>query len=120
MIHPTPWGVRAMAADLGDVRVLVVGASTGIGRHVGIEAVRAGASVVFSARSRDKLESAVAEAGGGEVVVGDVREAADCRRILDETIAALGGLDLVVFSTGVSPLMPMEETSPETFEDVFA
>ena len=109
-----------MAADLTGARVLVVGASTGIGRYVGIEAVRAGADVVFSARSRDKLESAVGEAGGGTVVVGDVRQAADCTRILDETLAALGGLDLVVFSTGVSPLMPMEETPPETFDDVFA
>ncbi len=109
-----------MAADLAGARVLVVGASTGIGRHVGIEAVRAGAEVVFSARSRDKLESAVVDAGGGTVVVGDVRQAVDCTRILDETVAALGGLDLVVFSTGVSPLMPMEETPPETFEDVFA
>jgi NAD(P)-dependent dehydrogenase (short-subunit alcohol dehydrogenase family) len=109
-----------MAADLSGARVLVVGSSTGIGRSVGIEAVKAGAHVAFCARSRDKLEDAVAEAGGGVVVAGDVREPADCTRILDETIAALGGLDLVLFATGVSPLMPMEETSPQTLQDVFA
>jgi NAD(P)-dependent dehydrogenase (short-subunit alcohol dehydrogenase family) len=109
-----------MAADLAGARVLVVGASTGIGRRVGIEAIRAGAEVVFAARSRDKLEAAAAEAGGGTVVVGDVREPADCTRILDETVAALGGIDLMVFATGVSPLMPMEETPPETFHNVFA
>jgi NAD(P)-dependent dehydrogenase (short-subunit alcohol dehydrogenase family) len=109
-----------VAADLAGARTLVVGASTGIGRHVGIEAVRAGADVVFSARSRDQLQSAVAEAGRGTVVVGDVRQADDCTRILEEALAALGGLDLVVFSSGVSPLVPMAETPPETFEDVFA
>jgi NAD(P)-dependent dehydrogenase (short-subunit alcohol dehydrogenase family) len=109
-----------MAVDLSGARVLVVGSSTGIGRWVGIEAVKAGARVVFCARSRDKLEDAVKEAGDGVVVAGDVREAADCTRILDETIAALGGLDLVVFASGVSPLMPMEETPPQTLHDVFA
>ena len=108
-----------MAADLSGARVLVVGSSTGIGRRIAIEAVGAGASVVFSARSRDKLESAVAEAGGGVVVVGDVRKPDDCTRIVDETVAAIGGLDLVVFATGVSPLMPMEETPAETMHDVF-
>ena len=109
-----------MAADLAGARVLVVGSSTGIGRCVGIEAVRAGGRVVFCARSRDKLEDAVEEAGGGVVVAGDIREPADCTRILDETIGALGGLDLVVFASGVSPLMPMDETPPETLHDVFA
>ena len=108
-----------MAADLSGARVLVVGSSTGIGRRIAIEAVGAGASVAFSARSRDKLESAVAEAGGGVVVVGDVRKPDDCTRIVDEAVAAIGGLDLVVFATGVSPLMPMEETPAETMHDVF-
>ena len=75
---------------------------------------------MFCARSRDKLEDAVEEAGGGVVVAGDVRVPADCTRILDETIGALGGLDLVVFASGVSPLMPMDETPPETLHDVFA
>ena len=112
-------GVERMAADLSGARVLVVGSSTGIGRRIAIEAVGAGASVAFSARSRDKLESAVSEAGGGVVVVGDVRKADDCTRIVDETVTAIGGLDLVVFATGVSPLMPMEETPAETMHDVF-
>jgi NAD(P)-dependent dehydrogenase (short-subunit alcohol dehydrogenase family) len=109
-----------MGVDLSGKRVLVVGASTGIGRHVGLEAVAAGADVVFCARSRDKLESAVAEAGGGHIVVGDLREPADCTRILDETEAALGGLDLLVLASAISPLMPMASTPPEVFQNVFA
>ncbi len=114
-----PEGDERMAVDLSGSRVLVVGSSTGIGKCVAIEAVKAGAAVVFSARSRDKLEAAVAEAGGGSVVVGDVRIPADCTRIVDDAIAVLGGLDLLVFATGISPLMPMDETPPETFRDVF-
>jgi NAD(P)-dependent dehydrogenase (short-subunit alcohol dehydrogenase family) len=109
-----------MGVDLSGKRVLVVGASTGIGRHVAIEAARAGANVAVSARSRDKLESAVAEAGGGTVVVGDLREPGDPVRIVDEAIAALGGLDLLVLSSGVSPLMRLEDTPDEVIASVFA
>jgi NAD(P)-dependent dehydrogenase (short-subunit alcohol dehydrogenase family) len=109
-----------MGVDLSGKRVLVVGASTGIGRHVGIEAVRAGADVAFSARSRDKLESAVEEAGGGRIVVGDLREPGDPVRIVDDAIAALGGLDLLVLSSGVSPLMRYEDTPDDVIANVFA
>ena len=108
-----------MAVDLSGQRVLVVGASSGIGLHVGLEAVRAGAQVVFSARSKDKLEEAVAVAGGGSIVVGDVRNPDDCERIVDDAVAALGGLDLLVFATGISPLMRIEDTSPERYRDIF-
>lgn len=108
-----------MGVDLSGKRVLVVGASTGIGRQVAIETARAGAHVAFSARGRENLESAVAEAGSGEVVVGDLRRPGDATRVLDEAEAVLGGLDLVFVATGISPLMPMAETSPELFRDVF-
>jgi len=109
-----------MGVDPSGKRVLVVGASTGIGRHIGIEAARAGATVVFSARSADKLESAVAEAGSGIVVAGDLREPGDPVRIVDEAIAALGGLDLLVLSSGISPLMRLEDTPDDVIANVFA
>ena len=114
-----------MGVDLSGKRVLVVGASTGIGRHIGIEAARAGADVAFSARSADKLESAVSEVaaiGGGRgiVVTGDLREPGDPERIVDEAIAALGGLDLLVLSSGISPLMRLEDTPDEVIASVFA
>ena len=108
-----------MGVDLAGQRVLVVGASTGIGKCIALEAVKAGAQVAFSARSLDKLEAAVEEAGGGVVVVGDVRNPEDCTRILDDAVAALGGIDLLVFATGVSPLVPMDEFTPEQYRNVF-
>src|SRR3954469_4877590 len=76
-------------------RVLVVGASSGIGRAVAIQAVREGAKVVFAARRTDALADAVEEAGGGLPVDGDVRRVGDCERIVQQAVAALGELDLV-------------------------
>ena len=108
-----------MSVELTGQRVLVVGASSGIGRQIALEAAAAGATVAFSARRRDKLESAVAEAGGGEVVVGDVRKPEDCTAILEDAVAAIGGIDLLVFATGVTPLMPMKDIDGDQLRDVF-
>ena len=51
--------------DLTGQRVLVVGASSGIGRVIAQRAVAAGASVMFAARRAGKLAEAVAETGAG-------------------------------------------------------
>jgi NAD(P)-dependent dehydrogenase (short-subunit alcohol dehydrogenase family) len=108
-----------VGADLSGRRVLVVGASSGIGRVIGQECVRAGAEVVFSARRRDKLEQAVEEADGGTVVTGDVRRAEDCRRVVADAAASLGGLDLVVYASGLSPLVMTEDQTSEGWRELF-
>lgn len=100
-------------------RVLVAGASSGIGRACGRQAVAHGARVAFVARRLDRLQEAVDEAGGGSAIAGDVREPEQCRRIVDETIAALGGIDVVVFATGVAPLRRLEDTTADDWNDVF-
>ena len=85
-------------------RVLVVGASSGIGRSIATTFVRAGAAVVFSARRAEALADAVAEAGGGHAIPADVTVAGDAERLAGAVAAVLGGLDVVVYATGVSPL----------------
>jgi len=86
-------------------RVLVVGASSGIGRALALLAARDGAQVVASARRAERLDTLVAE-GGGRIaaVAADVRQDADCRRLVDEAVATLGGLDAFVYAAGLSPL----------------
>jgi NAD(P)-dependent dehydrogenase (short-subunit alcohol dehydrogenase family) len=96
---------------LADRRVLVVGASAGIGRALAVAAVRAGAEVVMAARRGDRLAAAVAEAGGGTAVVADLSDAEDCRRLAADAAAILGAIDLVVFAAGVARLRPIEETT---------
>jgi NAD(P)-dependent dehydrogenase (short-subunit alcohol dehydrogenase family) len=99
-------------------RVLVVGASAGIGRAVAAEFVGRGANVAFCARRADVLQAAVAEAGGGTVVTGDVREPADCDRIIADAIAALGGLDAVCYTAAVSPLRLLVDTTADDWRIV--
>ena len=99
--------------------MLVVGASSGLGRATAIALHRQGAHVVFAARRRAALEEATAEAGGGHVVELDVLDVADIQRAVAETVDHLGGLDGIVYTSGMSPMAPMADTTPDEWQSVF-
>lgn len=99
--------------------MLVVGASSGIGRGTGLAASAAGASVGFCARRRDRLDDAVAGAGEGCLaVVADVTREEECRRLVDETAAALGGIDALVYATAVTHLQAVAEVDAATWRRI--
>jgi NAD(P)-dependent dehydrogenase (short-subunit alcohol dehydrogenase family) len=104
--------------DLSGRRVLVIGASSGVGREVGLLASRAGARVAFAARRRELLESAVAEAGNGAIPVHCDVTTADCERAVGEAAAKLGGIDALVYATGMSPLVMLDRASAEEWRRV--
>jgi NAD(P)-dependent dehydrogenase (short-subunit alcohol dehydrogenase family) len=105
---------------LDGARVLVTGASAGIGRAAAIGAVRQGAQVVLAARRRQELEAATAEAGGGQAIAVDLTAPGDCERLGAAVEASLGGLDVVIACAGVAPLQMMADTSDEHWEQVLA
>ncbi len=92
---------------------VVVGASAGIGRALALQAVGHGARVVVTGRRADRLASVVEEAGGGVAVAGDVRNPDDCRRMIQEAVEVLGGIDLLVYCAGVAPLRPLDQTTAD-------
>src|SRR5262245_15453053 len=109
----------AVAYDLSDQRILVIGGSSGVGREVGLAASRAGARVAFAARRRGRLDPHVAEAGGSaRAVVCDVTAAGDCARAVTETASALGGIDALVYASGMSPLVLLERASDDAWRRV--
>ncbi len=100
-------------------RVLVFGASSGIGRAAGMAIATEGARVAFAARRTDRLESAVAEAGGDSLAVTcDVRDEASVDRAVADTVAAFGGLDALVYAPGISSWDPLVELDAETWRTV--
>ncbi len=102
------------------MRVVVVGASSGLGRCIGIGLARRGARVAFMARRRDRLEDAAAEAGPDAVAITcDVTDAHSCETAVRGAADALGGVDALVYATGIGPLRRLADTDAATWRHVF-
>lgn len=92
--------------DVRGRRLLITGASSGIGRALAEQAAAAGARVALAARSEDKLHQLAdtLTARGAEVfaVTADVTVEADRARLLDSVATRFGGLDVLVNNAGVA------------------
>ena len=114
-------GDRGDVRDVGETtlrgrRVLVVGASAGIGRAFALHAIRAGADVVVGARRGDRLAELIGEAGGGTAVTGDVSEPGDVERMVGEAVAHLGAIDVVFVSVGYAQMGKFADTTAEQWD----
>jgi len=108
--------------DLGleGKRAIVCGASRGLGYAVARSLLREGARVSIAARGRDGLEEAAAslerETGSRpHVVVADLVVSAERERIVRESRAALGGVDVLVLNAGGPPPGPFESHGTENW-----
>jgi NAD(P)-dependent dehydrogenase (short-subunit alcohol dehydrogenase family) len=108
-------------SDQPALRVAVVGASAGLGRCIGIGLAQRGARVAFLARRRERLVNAAEEAGGGAAAVAcDVTDAARCQHAIAEVIEAFGGLDALVYTTGIGILSPLADVDGDQWANLFA
>jgi gluconate 5-dehydrogenase len=115
--------------DLARTRILVTGATRGLGRAMANALLDAGASVAITSRRRE--EAAAAAVPWGAAAVGlelDVRHESSVRQAVEEAYARLGGIDVLVNNAGIgmrtvnprfmtSP-QPFWQVSPEAFRDV--
>ncbi|NNE73593.1 MAG: SDR family oxidoreductase [Acidimicrobiales bacterium] len=101
-------------------RVLVVGASSGIGAALAKAVVMAGGDVCVSARRAEKLQAVIDGIGAGHAVPGDATSPDDARRVAAAAAEAMGGLDLMVYVAGYGVLQPQVETDPEVWGKLFA
>jgi NAD(P)-dependent dehydrogenase (short-subunit alcohol dehydrogenase family) len=100
-------------------RVLVVGASSGIGSATAVAAAKAGATVVIAARRLERLTTLAGSVAGQLFPVRcDVRNADDCRRLVEQTVSVAGGLDDVVYAAAVSDMAAVKETSADEWRRI--
>ena len=109
-----------MDLNLRGKTALVTGASLGIGRAIALELAQEGVSVAVNARDRERLAAAaeaIAQASGVRVVAaaGDMSNADDVARVVDEAHRALGPIDILINNAGSSPAGRLEDTSDETW-----
>jgi NAD(P)-dependent dehydrogenase (short-subunit alcohol dehydrogenase family) len=101
------------------MKAIVVGASSGLGRCIGVGLAQQGAQVAFLARRADRLAGAVGEAGDKAIAIGcDVMDPDSCRTGIEKAVDQLGGLDSFVYAAGIGPLVRITETDLETWHRV--
>lgn len=92
------------AGRLTGQRALITGGGRSIGRATALAFAREGASVVVSARTQAEIDAVAAEiqaiGATGVARRADVARLADCEALIDQTLAALGGLDILVNNAG--------------------
>ncbi len=99
-------GVHSVSGRLQGSRILLTGASEGIGRALALELARRGARLVLAARDLARLESIAAEcrAAGAEAhaVPADIGDPTACATLVSASVGALGGLDVLVNNAGAT------------------
>lgn len=109
--------------QIAGLRILITGASQGIGRALALEAARRGARVLAAARSADLLDELVQEARGAgqsiETVVADVTSAADRQKMVEAARQKLGGLDVLINNAGIGATGHFAESTAERMRKIF-
>jgi short-subunit dehydrogenase len=108
-----------------DRRILITGGSDGIGAELARQLAREGARLHLVGRRADALAGVAAEAraagaAGVSISAADLGDPAANRRALDEGLAALGGLDVLVHNAGISGHALLEQvTDLDWYEQMF-
>jgi short-subunit dehydrogenase len=108
--------------QLDGLRILITGASQGIGRALAELAVQRGLRVVAVARSTELLQQLKDSLGSAsanlEIVSGDITVATDRQRMLDTAVRTFGGLDVLVNNAGVGATGHFAEAGSERLRQI--
>ena len=101
---------------------VITGASSGLGAAFATGLAEAGADIAICARRAEKLADTkrAVEALGRRcvAVTADVAKPEDCTRVVEETVSALGKVDVLVNNAGLGTAYPATREPPEEFRRV--
>ena len=103
--------------SLENKTILVVGASSGMGRRIALDCSKMGAKVIVSSRNESKLKELVLEmaAGDHQVIPADITKQADIENLV--TIAPI--VDGLVVSSGIAFTSPIPFCSRDKLDEIF-
>ncbi|MDD7967166.1 SDR family NAD(P)-dependent oxidoreductase [Actinomycetospora lemnae] len=102
-----------MSDELAGRRVLITGGARGLGAGMGAAMAAAGASVVLGDVLKDVGEQTAAGIPGARFVPLDVTDDAQWEAAVAQTVAELGGLDVVVNNAGLEVTSLLVDTEPD-------
>jgi NADP-dependent 3-hydroxy acid dehydrogenase YdfG len=110
-----------MPVSLKDQVVLILGASSGIGRETAVLFAREGARVLASARRGDRLRSLQDQLGKEghpiDISTADAAKSSDMEQLAKRALASLGKIDILVYATGTNtPDRAMNRLTPAIWD----
>lgn len=112
----------AQRRDLNGMRVLVTGASQGIGRALAELAAKRGCKVLASARSVElltELQQELQKSGHTlEIVQADISKPADRQKMVDAAMQHFGGLDILINNAGIGATGHFADTTPDVLRTI--
>jgi short-subunit dehydrogenase len=108
---------------LTDLRILITGASQGIGRALALRAAERGCRVLASARSADLLATLVQEAQSKNLTIhtitSDITRPADREAMVAAAQQHLGGLDVLINNAGIGATGHFMDSDPQVLRTIF-
>ncbi len=109
-----------MNPRLKDKIAIVTGAGSGIGRACALALIREGARVVLVGRRKDRIEDVAHEAGGDALAVAaDVSKQADIAQVIERTVNAFGGVNVLVNNAGILHPGTVEQITEQQWDETF-
>ncbi|MEW2513807.1 SDR family NAD(P)-dependent oxidoreductase [Streptomyces sp. NPDC046870] len=113
-----------MSTALTGTTALVTGASGGIGAATALSLAAQGANVALAARRKDRLDELVerikADGGTALAIETDITDRTQATAMIEQTVAAFGGLDTLVNNAGIMLLGPAESAPIEEWDRMIA
>lgn len=108
-----------MDAGFADKVVLVTGATSGIGRACALRFAAGGARIAAVGRNEDelsKLEKEVGAANNTLLLRADLSRTGEAERVVEQTVKAVGGIDVLVNAAGHIATGSIEDTTLEAWD----
>jgi len=113
-----------MEGKLSNRVAIITGATSGIGKATALLFAQEGAHVVLtgrrSERGNEALNAISAEKGAGRFIQADHTKADDCRRVVDQTLAEFGRIDILFNNAGIVTKGTAETVSEEDWHATLA
>ncbi|MEZ6139001.1 MAG: SDR family NAD(P)-dependent oxidoreductase [Zavarzinella sp.] len=106
--------------ELAGMRILITGASQGIGRAMALLAAQRGMRVLATARKLELLQELAAQAGSGTLIPiqADIAVAADREKMVQAAQEHFGGLDILVNNAGIGATGHFADSDPEVLRQI--
>lgn len=106
--------------SLSEKKILITGASSGIGRQCAIHCSKMGATVVLIGRDENRLQETLSqmEGEGHLVYPADLNQLENIKPLVQDVVSKLGPLDGFIHSAGIEKTLPIKSLKPSDYEDI--